>query len=125
MATRESQETSGWRDTAERIFQNTGFTVIWVIFVGAFVGFVSWPIRYLVLVWWSYGGRAFEEGLHVVKGKPLKFSNGELVPHAHDVVTSFGAFFITVIGLTFLLVVVVRLYERFVGRREERAAQGD
>jgi len=118
MATPELQNTSGWRDTAERIFQNTGLTVVWVIFVGAFVGFISWPIRNRVLVWWSYGQHAYESGVHVLKGRPLKFSNGELVPHSHDVLTAFGAFFITVIGLTFLLIVIVRLYQRFVGRRK-------
>jgi len=118
MGSREHQKTSGWRDTAERIFQNTSFTVIWVIFLGAFVGLVTWPARYAVLVWWSYGRHAyFADGLRVMKGKPLKFSNGELVPHSHDVVTAFGAFFITAIGLTFLLILVVRLYERFVGKR--------
>ena len=71
MATPELQNTSGWRDTAERIFQNTGLTVVWVIFVGAFVGFISWPIRNRVLVWWSYGQHAYESGVHVLKGRPL------------------------------------------------------
>ena len=124
MATPESQEASGWRDTAERILSEhrlhggLGY-FLWSFFVG----FVSWPIRYRVLVGWSYGKRAYEEGVRVLKGRPLKFSNGELVPQSHDVVTSFAAFFITVIGLTFLLIAVVRLYERWVGRRRERNNQ--
>lgn len=113
----EHRKKSSWRDTAERIFQNTGFTLGWVIFLGTFVTFVSWPVRNRFLVWWSYGGHALESGVHVLKGRPLKFSNGESVPHSHDVATSFGAFFITVIGLTFLLILAVQCYERFVGQR--------
>lgn len=124
MATPESQEASGWRDTAERIFQNTGFTVVWVIFLGAFVGFVSWPIRYRVLVFWNYGRHGyFDEGVRVVPGRPLKFSTGELVPQSHDVATAFGAFFITAIGLTFLLIVMVRLYLRYVAQRGARVGR--
>lgn len=106
------QETSDWRSTAERLFKHTGFTMAWVGFLGAFMTFVSWPIRNAVLVCWDYGSHAnFDGGLRVLKGRPLKFSNGEPVPAFHDVVTAFGAFFITAFGLTFLLIMIVRIYE--------------
>jgi hypothetical protein len=107
------QETQHWRDTAERLFRHTGFTIAWVAFLVVFLKFVSWPIRNIFLVCWVYGSQAyFHEGIRVLKGKPIRFSNGELAPTFPDLVTGFGAFFITVIGLTILLIFLVRFYER-------------
>jgi hypothetical protein len=101
------------RDTAERIFKHSGFTISWVAFLGAFLTFVSWPIRNFFLVCWIYGCHAyFQEGIRVLKGKPVRFSNGVLAPKVPDLVTGFGAFFVTALGLTMLLIFLVRFYER-------------
>lgn len=117
------QKTSDWRATAERLFKHSGFSIAWVGFLGAFVTFISWPIRNIVLVCWIHGFRAyFDDGLHVLKGKPLKFSNGDPVPAFHDMVTGFGAFFITTLGLTFLLIMIVQFYERHFGKQGNRRA---
>ena len=118
-----NRETQHRRDTAERIFSHTGFTIAWVAFLGAFVTFVSWPIRNFFLVCWVYGSQAyFHEGVRVLKGKPIRFSNGELSPTLPDLVTGFGAFFITTIGLTLLLIFIVRFYERHFKKHSVDAA---
>ncbi len=93
MNTPDSQETQHWRNIAERLFKHTGLTVAWVAFLGAFVTFVSWPIRNFLLVCWVYGSQAyFRGGVRVLKGKPIRISNGELAPTFPDLVISFGFF---------------------------------
>jgi hypothetical protein len=101
------------RDTAERLFKHTGFTILWIVFIGIFIKFVSWPIRNAALVCWVYGNQAyFDKGIRVLKAKPIRFSNGELAPTFPVLATTFAAVFITVLGLTILLLLVVQLYER-------------
>jgi hypothetical protein len=118
-----NQETDHWRDTAERLFSHAGFTIAWVAFLGAFVTFVAWPIRNFLLVCWVYGGQAyFREGIRVLKGKPIRFSTGELAPTLAELVATLGVFFATVIGLTMLLVFAVRYYERQLKRRDTHTA---
>jgi hypothetical protein len=99
-------------DLPVRLSENFYFQVSWLIFLGLMITFVGWPIRNIVLVWWVYGTDAyFHEGVRVLKGKPIRFSNGELAPTLPDFVTGFGAFFVTTVGLTVLLIFVLRLYE--------------
>ena len=106
------QETGDWRDTAERLFRRTGFTLAWVAFLAAFVTIVGWRIRNFLLVSWVFGiGAYFHEGVRVLKGHPLRFSSGQLVPTIPDVVTAFAVFFVLVLGLTLLLIFTVRFYE--------------
>jgi len=74
---------------------------------------VAWPLRNIALACWVHGWDAYSQaGLRVLPGKPTKFSNGELVPTFPDLVTGFTAFFATALGLTFLLIFALRLYER-------------
>jgi len=114
-----STHDDGLKGTAERLFAKTPFTVVWVAFLGLVSTFVVWPMRNLCLVCWVYGGHAyFHDGIRVVKGKPIRFSNGELAPTLPDMVTGFGAFIITVFGLTFLLLALVRLYDRYFRKRQ-------
>jgi hypothetical protein len=78
-----------------------------------FLVFVGWPIRDCLLVCWVYGTDAFfHQGIRVVSAKPTRFSDGALAPTLPNLITGFGAFFVTVLGLTLLLVAVLRFYER-------------
>jgi len=100
-------------DLATRIFAKPYFAISWVAFLGSMFLLVGWPMRNVALVCWAYGPDGyFERGIRVLPGKPIKFSDGELVPLLPDVVTGFGAFFMTVVGLTLLAILALRLYER-------------
>ncbi len=97
----------------ERLFERTAFILPWFVFLVLVVRFVSWPIRNFVLVCWVYGSNAyFHDGIRVLSVKPIRFSNGVRVPTLPDLVTGFGALFITVIGLTALLALGLRFFER-------------
>jgi hypothetical protein len=101
-------------DLASRVFENRAFQAAWAIFLFLFVFFVSWPIRNVLLVCWVYGSSAyFHHGVRVLPGKPIRFSNGDFAPQLPDMVTGFGVFFVTVLGLTLLLFFALRLYGRF------------
>src|SRR3954469_20661887 len=103
-------DTQDWRDTSERLFKNTSVSVGWVAFLAVFLNFVSWPIRNACLVCWVYGRHAyFRDGVRVLRGKPIRFTNGELAPLVPDLVTGFGAFIITAFCLTTLLILLVSL----------------
>lgn len=108
----------GPRDTAERLFANTPFTFLWIVFLGLVLTFVVWPVRNFFLVCWVYGSHAyFQEGIRVLKGEPIRFSTGEMAPMLADLVTGFVAFFASVGGLTFSLIFLVWLYERYFRKR--------
>jgi len=95
-----------------RIFSKPVFAITWIIFLAVIVRTVSWPLRNFALVCWVYGWDGyFHDGLRVLPGKPVKFSNGELATTFPDLVTGFAAFLGTVFGLTFLLILMLRLYE--------------
>jgi len=84
-----------------------------VFSLAAFVIFIGWPIRNTVLVCWVYGTEAyFRDGIRVLPGKPIRFSNGALAPQLPDIVTGFGIFLITTLGLSVALFFALRLYER-------------
>jgi len=106
-------------ELAERLFKNFYFTISWVVFLAIAIRFISWPVRNAVLVCWVYGSDAyFHRGIHVLPGKPIRFSNGELAPTLPDLVTGVGSFFITVLGLTLLLVFTLRMYERYFTKKD-------
>ena len=55
---------------------------------------VTWPLRDVALVYWLRGRAAYQEqGVRILKGKPTRFSTGELVPDLPDIVTGASAFF--------------------------------
>ncbi len=117
------QKTDDARDTAERLFSHSGFTIAWIAFLGLFVTFVAWPVRNFLLVCWVYGSQAyFHEGIRVMRGKPTRFSTGELAPRLADLLTAVGVFCVTVFGLTMLLVFAVRFYEHQYKRHDTHAA---
>lgn len=98
----------------ERLFARSTFVLSWIAFLAAVVFFVSWPLRNIALVCWVYGSKAyFTDGVRVLPGKPVRFSTGVEAPALPDFVTGLGAFIITVLGLTILLIIVLRIYERW------------
>jgi hypothetical protein len=110
------------RDLATRMFAKPAFTISWMAFLGILVTFVSWPVRNIALVCWVYGSQAyFHDGIRVLPGKPVRFTNGVEAPTLPDLVTGFGAFIITVFGLTMLLIFALRFYERHFDRRNPAA----
>ena len=97
----------------ERLLKRTAFVLPWLVFLFVVLRFVSLPIRNCAVVCWVYGWQAyFHEGIRVVPGKPVRFSTGVEVPTVPDLITGFGAFFITIFGLTILLIFALRIYER-------------
>lgn len=104
------------RDLATRLFAKPYFAISWVVFLGGIFLFVGWPLRNIALVFWVYGSDGyFYKGIRVLSGKPVRFSDGALVPLLPDLITGFGAFFIIVGGLTLLAIFTLRFYERHYG----------
>jgi hypothetical protein len=102
----------------KRLFRNKRFAFSWMLFLAAFFLFVSWPIRDFLLVCWVYGSSAFfNHSVRVVSAKPTRFSDGALAPTLPNLVTGFGAFIVTMLGLTLLLIAILRFYERHSQRR--------
>jgi hypothetical protein len=103
----------------ERLFKSFKFILSWIGFLTVILLFVSWPLRNIALVCWVYGSQAyFRGGIRVLPGKPIRFSSGAEVPTLPDLVTGFGAFIITVFGLTMLLIFLLRVYERHFSKRD-------
>jgi hypothetical protein len=110
-------ESDQQRDLATRTFATPSFAILWAIFLGGILMFVAWPIRNIALVCWIYGRDGyFQQGIRVLPGKPITFSDGALVPLLPDLITGF-AFFTAVGGLSLLAILALRLYERHLGRR--------
>ena len=103
-------------DLATRVFNSKSFGVAWVVFLAVVVTSLWW-VRDAALVWLVYGQDAyFHRGVRLLPGKPIRFSTGELAPRWADMVTGFGFFAVVVFGLSLLLIVGLRLYERVHGR---------
>lgn len=98
---------------AERAFRNPWFSLAWAVFLGVLVTRLWW-MRDALLVWWVHGRDAyFRDGVRVLPGKPIRFSTGELAPLGPDLATGFGFFFALAFGLTAILVLGLRAYDRF------------
>ena len=104
-------------DLASRTFENRGFQLVWIIFLFLFLIFVTEPLRHVLLVYWVFGKDAYLHGLRVIPRKPLRFSNGILVPQAVDILTGSGMFFATTLGLSLAVFFALRYYERHFQRQ--------
>ena len=112
--------TASSSDLATRVFEDHRFQLGWVMFLAAIVVFVSWPIRNALLVCWVYGANAyFHQGIRVLPGKPIRFTNGTLAPQFPDIATGFGAFMITAFGLSLALFFTLRFYDRRFGKSQD------
>ncbi len=108
-------------DLASQVFNHPHFVPAWIFFLLLLLIFVSFPIQRILLVLWVYGREGyFHQGIRVLPGKPVRFSDGILVPQEIDIVTGFGMFAVTVFGLSFALYFALRLYECWFGNRHER-----
>ena len=96
-------------DAVHTLFNNFFFQIGWIGFLVIVLKFVAWPVRDRLLVTWVYGKQAYVGGIRVISAKPTIFSNGEGAPTFPDLVTGFGAFFVTFFGLTFLLIFILKL----------------
>jgi hypothetical protein len=106
------------KDLASRIFGNKAFELLWVVFLLTFVTLVSFPVQRVLLVWLVYGWHA-QHRVYVVPRKPLRFSDGTLVPQHLDAITGLGIFAVTVVGLTLALHIGLCLYQQWFGDRQE------
>jgi hypothetical protein len=103
------------------VFRNRAFQAGWALLLLIVLSVVSWPIRNALLVWWVYGRDAYlQKGIRVLPGKPIRFSDGTLTPLVPDLVTGFGMFFLTTLGLSLLLIACLRAYERYFSRRAQQ-----
>jgi hypothetical protein len=107
------------KDLATKIFDDRRFQGAWAIFLFLLL-IVTEPLRRVLLVWWVYGKDAYLHGMRVIPRKPLRFSNGVPVPQLIDMITGFGIFFATTLGLSLALIFALRFYEHhFMHTREE------
>jgi hypothetical protein len=105
-------------DLATRVFEHRAFELGWIVFIAAFETFVTFPVQRILLVWWVYGINAFyQNGIRVIPRKPLRFSNGVLVPQGLQIITGFGLFFATFFGLSLTLFYGLRIFDHWHLRR--------
>ena len=108
-------------DLTSRVFKDWRFPLAWIPLLFSFLIFVSEPIRRFLLVVWFYGSDAyFQRGIRALSVKPPRFSNGELVPIWMDCITGMGTFLVTTLGLSLLLFLGLRFYERLLLMRGDR-----
>jgi hypothetical protein len=83
---------------------------------------VSIPIQQFLLVLWVYGKEGyFHQGIRVLPGKPIRFSDGVRVPQELDILTGFGMFMVTTFGLTAALFFSLRSFDRLFGKPQAQA----
>jgi len=108
-----SSQTQKPTDLAWRVFNHRVFPLVWIPILVLVLLFITEPVRLVILVYWVYGRDAYaHQGIRVIPHKPLHFSDGTLVPQWQDMVTGFGMFFVTTLGLSLALFFGLRLYER-------------
>jgi hypothetical protein len=105
-------------DLGTRTF-NGVFSAVWAIFLFALFGFVGVPLANALIVCWVRGTDAYlHGGIRVLHGRPLKFSDGISVPGVPEMVSFFAVFIVMVFGLSFLLLHLLRFYEKHWKRRK-------
>src|SRR5881296_2993823 len=73
--------------------------LVWLIFYT-----VTWPLHYVAMVYWVYGKAGYhEQGIRVIKVKPITFSNGQVVPSLVDSITSLSSLVIAGLVTTILV----------------------
>jgi hypothetical protein len=107
----------------EQLFKRPRFLLPWLCILIVVLFYVSWPIRNIALVCWVYGIHGyFHDGIRVLYGNPVRFSNGVEAPRLADFVTGAAAFIITFFGLTMLLMFALRFYERHFRQKDDHVA---
>lgn len=99
-------------DLATRTVSKPWFGILWIIIMTTLVAKLWW-VRDVALVWLVYSRDAyFRDGLRVLPGKPVTFTNGVRAPSGPDALTGFAFFLVVVLGSTLLIVFALKLYER-------------
>ena len=107
-----NRQTQQPNDLASRVFNHRVFPLVWIPILLLVLLFITEPVRLVILVYWVYGRDAYShQGIRVIPHKPLHFSDGTPVPQWQDMVTGFGMFFVTTLGLSLALFFALRLYE--------------
>jgi len=107
------------KDLVSRVFDNKLFEFLWLVFLLVFLTVVSFRIQRILLVCLVYGWQAYaQHRIYVIPTKPLRFSDGTLVPQHLEAATGLGIFAVTVVGLTLALRIGLRLYDRYVSRAQ-------
>jgi len=108
-------------DLGTRAF-NGPFAIVWALFLFLLFGLVGVRLANALLVCWVRGIDAYlHQGIRVLKGRPLRFSDGVSVPGLPEAVTGFAVFVVTVFGLSFLLLCILRSYEKYFRNRKPEA----
>lgn len=116
-----SEQPSQKPDLGTRVF-NGPFAIFWALFLFFFVGFVGTRIANALIVCWVRGSDAYlHQGIRVLKGRPLQFSDGMAVPALQEAVAFFGMFIVIVGGLSFLLIYILRFYEKHFQKKSDAA----
>jgi len=101
------------KDLATRVFERRAFSLVWVTFLFVLMIRIFRPVQTFLLVCWVYGRDGyFQKGIRLLDGKPPRFSDGSRVPTYLDALTGFLTFLPIVFGLSLLLILFLRLYER-------------
>ena len=104
--------TAEGKDLDSGLFGKNWFQILWMVLFAISFVFLGWPLRNIALVCWVHGiDGYFQQGIRVLPGKPIRFSNGEPVPTLPDLVTGFGMFIVFAV-LAVLLTSVLRIYGR-------------
>jgi hypothetical protein len=106
-----------------RAFNNVPFMIGWTVFLSLLYGTVGLPVQRALVVLWIRGSDAyFHHGIRELRGHPIRFSDGEPVPYLPHAVTGLAVGLVIFLGLSLLMMVVLRFYERHFGKRETDAA---
>ena len=85
----------------------------WLLSIGLGFTFIGLPIQRVLLVLWVRGSDAyFHQGIRVLKGKPVRFSDGQLVPTFPDFIAGMAMFLIIGLIATGLYLLCLRFQER-------------
>jgi hypothetical protein len=84
---------------------------------------VTWPLHFVAMVYWVYGKAGYtEQGIRVLKTRPLRFSNGQLVPPFVETVLGISTLVVACIVGGLLIGVTYRLYAWTRAHRRSHAA---
>jgi hypothetical protein len=80
---------------------------------------VVWPLRNIALVCWVRGSGAYNDGIRVLRGKPTRFSDGQLVPNLPDFVTGLMAFFVAMLAAMLIVWFFSQVYDKCFSRNAD------
>ena len=108
-----SDEQSKQPPLSERVFELWFVTLPWIVFVGVVFILIGIPFANMLTVCWVKGTDAyFHQGIRIPLGNKMHFSDGSAVPQGPLFLTYFPTFLVLVGGPSFVLIQILRYYER-------------